>query len=93
MPFHGKDDAPWWFSPTQMDIIAVEEIYQQLSHPVVQKIFYTMAQKRYPTCRPNRAKSAWVEPVNVSGTKYLLSCHIDENSKLIVVTYIRVPKK
>lgn len=51
-----------------------------------------MARNRYPT-RPKRAKKSWAEPVCIEGMTYVLSCHIDEEEKLIVVKNIRVPKK
>ena len=76
-----------------MDIFPVEKIYQKLTHQQVNKILFTMAQKKYPTCRPLRPKSSWVESVLVKGIDYVLTCHVDVNAEIIVVTNIRVPKK
>jgi threonyl-tRNA synthetase len=86
-----KQADPWWFSPTQFDIIAIAKVYRRLPYLAVQKVLYTLAQAKYPT-RPKRAKNDWMESVYVDGATYQLSCRIDENEKKIVVTNIRPPK-
>jgi hypothetical protein len=91
MPSRKEKDAPWWFSPTKFDITAINKVYRKLPYLKVQKIFYIMAQAKYPT-RPRRAKNEWMESVCVDGSTYQLSCRIDENNKKIVVTNIRPPK-
>ncbi len=58
---------------------------------MVQKILHQLTLAQYPT-RPNKAKCSWIEPVQVEGTWYILSCSIDEDTKNIVVSYIK-PKK
>lgn len=94
LPSRKTQDEPWWFSPSVFDIIPTEKTIRRCKlHPLlIQKILTSMAEARFPT-RPKRAKMNWLEPVFVGGAMYQLSCHIDRNEKIIVVTNIRVPKK
>lgn len=94
LPSRKTRDKPWWFSPSVFNIIPTEKTIRRCQlHPLlIQKILTTMAGARFPT-RPKRAKMNWLEPVCVDGAMYQLSCHIDRNEKIIVVTNIRVPKK
>jgi hypothetical protein len=84
----------WWFSPSIFQIIATPKALKrcELDPILIQKIFCTMANARYPT-RPKRARKNWVENVTVDGALYQLNCFVDENPKMIVVTDIRPPKE
>lgn len=87
-----QGDDPWWFSPTQFDVVAKAKVYRYLPYLLIQRVMKELAKTQYPT-RPKRAKDTWIEPVRMEGTTYQLSCRIDEVNKKIVVTHIRFPKK
>jgi hypothetical protein len=89
-----KPNDPWWFSPSIFDVVAIDKVYQQSKLPplLIQKVLHALAEARFPT-RPRRAKKEWVESVYVDGTTFVLSCHIDQNEKKIVVKNIRPTKK
>jgi hypothetical protein len=92
LPSRKKKEDPWWYSPTEFQIIATERAIRRCQlHPLlIQKIFVAMAKRRYPT-RPKRAKRKWVELVCVDDVFYQLSCHVNED--MIVVTNISINKK
>lgn len=87
-----KQDDPWWFSPTQFDVVAIDKVYRHLPYLLIQRVLRALTKAQYPT-RPRRAKDTWIEPVSLEGTMYQLSCRIDEENRKIVVTHIRFPKK
>ena len=89
-----KRPDPWWYSPSRFQVIATPKAirYCKLPPLLIQKILSTLADAKFPT-RPKRAKRNWVEPVCTDGTMYQLSCYVDINQKMIVVTNIRIPKK
>lgn len=88
-----KDKAePWWFTPTKWDGIAEDKVYRQLNYLLVKRILQALLKVQYPT-RPRRAKNNWTESIVVDGSRFVLSCRIDENNHKIVVMNIRPLKK
>lgn len=71
--------------------MAADKVRREYNAALVSKIVHQFTLARYPT-RPNRAKNDWTEPVILEGTKYLLSCGIDEDLHRIVIKYITTRK-
>ena len=94
LPDRKEREELWWFSPSVHQIIATDKAIKRCNLPplLIQRIFTTMAEARYPT-RPKRAKTSWLEPVCVDGVTYQLSCMLDKEEKMIVVKNIRTPVK
>lgn len=85
---------PWWYSPEINRITATTGTVRRCGLPplIIQRIFSAMAKEKHPTTRPNRARKSWLENLIVDGVKCRLSCHIENDMNMIVVTYISVPK-
>ena len=94
MPSPRERPDPWWYSPTRFQVIATPEAIRkcELSPLLIVKITNALADSRFPT-RPRRAKRKWVESVCVEGAMYQLTCCVDTTEKMIVITYIRPPKR
>lgn len=86
----GKE-KPWWVSPSVFDIMIADKVRREYNSALTQRIAHQLAIAKYPT-RPNRAKCDWTEPVSLDGTKYFLSCGIDEDAHKIVINYITTRK-
>jgi len=85
--------SPWWFTPNIFQIMVTPEAIEksELPSPLINSILVTMVHTTYTT-RPRKANKSWVESVYHDGVKYLLTCYVDDNAKMIVVTYISAPK-
>jgi hypothetical protein len=91
MPSHKHEDTPWWFTPGFWDVISSAKVLREYNHALLLKITYAFISARY-TDRP-RKPNDWTEPCIVDGSKYTLSCHIDETNHKIVISLIRTPNK
>jgi len=91
MPSRKDKPDPWWFTPGFWDVIPSAKVNREFNHALLQKITYAFINARYPT-RPRKAND-WTEPCIVDGSKYTLSCGIDETNHKIKISFIRTPNK
>ena len=91
MPSYKENADSWWFKPSFWDVAYSAKVLQEYNHALLQKITYAFISARY-TNRPKKAND-WMETFIIDGSKYTLSCHIDETNHKIVISFIRTPNK